>query len=81
MPVRLFFLADALLDSNWYHNALGGGLIFDRCRIIDYLPTDTDGSFAGVSVKVRTWLQCAAGNHTCEFLCDVIGRARTDTTN
>lgn len=36
-PVRMFFLAEALdLSQNWRNMSIDAGLLFDRCRIIDF---------------------------------------------
>ena len=37
-PVRLFFISESILRNRWYEHASEGGILFDRCRIMDYLP-------------------------------------------
>ena len=34
--IRMFFVAEALSRSSWRKPAMAAGLLFDRCRIIDY---------------------------------------------
>ena len=35
-PMRMFFVAEALGRGNWYNAASDAGLLFDRCRIVDF---------------------------------------------
>ena len=35
-PMRMFFVAEALHRGAWYNAASDAGLLFDRCRIVDY---------------------------------------------
>ena len=35
-PIRMFFVAEALPRLNWDHAGIEAGLLFDRCRIVDY---------------------------------------------
>lgn len=35
LPVRLFLITDTIRDS-WYYTVTQAGLLFDRCRLIDY---------------------------------------------
>lgn len=35
-PVRLFFLCEALSRNNWRDNSVDAGILFDRCRLMDY---------------------------------------------
>ncbi len=56
-PIRMFFIAEDLASSPKRRGvALDAGLLFDRCRIIDFC----DGVDSGVLVKVREWTEAAA---------------------
>ena len=55
-PVRVFFVAEALLNSRWYNAAVDSGLLFDRCRIVDFCENIGDSVFG----KVITWTTAAA---------------------
>ena len=55
-PVRMFFAAEAMSRLRWYSAASDAGLLFDRCRIVDFCDGLTDDVFA----KVRTWTEAAA---------------------
>ena len=55
-PVRMFFISEALARSNWYNSAVDAGLLFDRCRIVDFCDNISDE----VMDKVRSWTQAAA---------------------
>ena len=35
-PMRMFFVAEALHRGDWYNLASDTGLLFDRCRIVDF---------------------------------------------
>ena len=55
-PVRAFFVAEALLQSGWYNIVADSGLLFDRCRIIDFC-----NSISGDTLdKVISWTAAAA---------------------
>ena len=36
LPVRLFFLCEALSRSTWHSSSSDAGILFDRCRLMDY---------------------------------------------
>ena len=55
-PVRMFFIAEALSRSHWASVSRSAGLMFDRCRIVDfsdYISTD-------ILKEVQTWTDAAA---------------------
>ena len=35
-PIRMFFISEALSSVGWRNNAVNAGLLFDRCRIVDF---------------------------------------------
>lgn len=37
-PVRLFFMTSRVQHREWYDCSVDGGVLFDRCRILDYAP-------------------------------------------
>jgi hypothetical protein len=56
-PVRLYFIADRVIDS-WYDRCVDGGIVFDRCRIVEHateLPHD-------LLQKIEAWVRAAAGS-------------------
>ena len=55
-PVRVFFVAEALLQSGWYNIVADSGLLFDRCRIVDFC----DGINRDTLDKVTSWTTAAA---------------------
>lgn len=59
MPVRAFFVAEALPRSVWRNSAVEGGLLFDRCRIVDFI----NGASDDVLNKVQTWTAAAWARH------------------
>ena len=65
LPVRAFFVSEALLRSGasarcqWYEHSTDAGLLFDRCRTVDFC----DGVTDDVLEEVRTWTEAAAENN------------------
>ena len=55
-PARAFFLAEALPRSRWRYSAVNAGVLFDRCRIVDFA---RDAS-ADLLAKIRDWTEAAA---------------------
>jgi hypothetical protein len=51
-PVRLFFISESILRNGWYKHASEGGILFDRCRIMDYLPIKETPSFLS---QIKAW--------------------------
>ena len=64
-PVRAFFVSEALSRSGasarnqWYERATDAGLLFDRCRTVDFC----DGLTDDVLEEVRAWTGAAAGSN------------------
>ena len=55
-PVRLFFVSEALPRSRWRNASIDAGLLFDRCRIVDFCTkVGTD-----VMKKIEDWTKAAA---------------------
>ncbi len=57
-PIRMFFIAEALSVSHWYTIVSDAGLLFDRCRIIDFC--NCDNIDTDVLKKVTIWTDAAA---------------------
>jgi len=55
-PVRMFFIAEAISRLRWYSTASDAGLLFDRCRMVDY----SDDVSSEVLEKVTIWTETAA---------------------
>ncbi len=58
-PIRMFLVSEALPRgdrSNWYDLSRDAGLLFDRCRIVDYC----DGLCEDVLAKMKAWTSAAA---------------------
>jgi hypothetical protein len=51
-PVRLFFISESILRNRWYEHASEGGILFDRCRIMDYLPIKDTLPFLS---QIKAW--------------------------
>ena len=70
MPTRTFFVAEALPRTAWGRIASKGGLLFDRCRIVDF----SEAVRANVVEKIRTWTNDAAATVDLPSL-DAINKA------
>ena len=55
-PVRMFFVSEASRRSTWNNDAIDAGLLFDRCRVVDY-SYDVNNT---VFNEVSTWTKAAA---------------------
>ena len=55
-PVRAFFITEALPWSLWHNAVADAGLLFDRCRIIDF----ADGVNRAVLASLTAWTTAAA---------------------
>ena len=64
-PCARVFVSEALLRSGasarcqWYEHSTDAGLLFDRCRTVDFC----DGVTDDVLEEVRTWTEAAAENN------------------
>jgi len=57
-PARLYFVADRVVDR-WYHRSVDGGIIFDRCRVVEYaydLPP-------ALKRDILTWIKAVAARY------------------
>lgn len=59
MPVRAFFVTEALSRSLWRDTAMDAGLLFDRCRIVDCVDGDVSTEIAA---RVEAWTAGAAAS-------------------
>ena len=55
-PTRAFFLSEALPRSGWRDSAVDAGVLFDRCRMVDFA---RDAS-ADLLAKIQDWTKAAA---------------------
>ena len=55
-PIRGFFISEALSAADWYDAASDAGLLFDRCRIMDFCNVRDPGVLA----DIRSWTSAAA---------------------
>ncbi|MDE2842677.1 MAG: hypothetical protein OXN21_04760 [Chloroflexota bacterium] len=55
-PVRMFFISEALSSVDWRNQSVDAGLLFDRCRIIDYC-VGLDGA---ILQSLGNWTTAAA---------------------
>lgn len=55
LPVRMYFVADRV-KSHWYDRCVDGGIVFDRCRIMEYIT----GLPASLIRRIAKWAKAAA---------------------
>ena len=55
-PVRVFFVSESLPETNWHNMSVDAGILFDRCRIIDFC----DGVTPETLGKIEAWTEAAA---------------------
>lgn len=55
-PLRLFLVAESVPDTLWYSQTATAGVIFDRCRLVDYGKDLSDE----VLCDVKKWVHAAA---------------------
>lgn len=55
-PTRAFFLSEALPRSGWRNSAVDAGVLFDRCRIVDFARDASDR----LLTRIRAWTRTAA---------------------
>lgn len=55
-PIRMFFVAEALPQGHWYSTSVDAGLLFDRCRMVDFC----DNVSSDVLGKIKAWTGAAA---------------------
>ncbi len=55
-PVRMFFISEALSRCHWQNTAYEAGVLFDRCRIVDFC----DCVREDVLRKLQMWTTAAA---------------------
>jgi len=57
-PVRLYFITARVKQSKWHEVGVDGGIVFDRCRILDYAPPMPE-----LRVKWVAWTKAALASH------------------
>lgn len=55
-PVCLFFISDSLPSNEWFTKAVDAGIVFDRYRIMDYLPSKLDDKLLE---NIESWVESA----------------------
>ena len=52
----MFFLAEALPHAQWWSTAVDAGILFDRCRVVDFCRDPAPM----ILQKIRDWTMAAA---------------------
>jgi len=59
-PVRMFFVSESIGDSKWGERCDTAGVLFDRTRIMEFLPENMDEELLG---RIKTWNRAAIVKH------------------
>ncbi len=62
LPVRLYFITDRVIEQ-WYDHSKDGGVLLDRCRIMEYC---TDIPVA-LMKSIKAWVTAAASKHKLQI--------------
>ena len=62
IPVRLYFVADRII-GRWYDRCKDGGILFDRCRIMEY----ADNLPEPLMKRVNAWVGAALRSQRLAF--------------
>ncbi len=54
-PVRAYFVAEAVDRSNWKASSIAAGILFDRCRLVQY----SGGLSGDLLSRIRKWTSAA----------------------
>lgn len=55
LPVRMYFVTDRV-TARWYEHCVDGGILFDRCRLMEY----ATGISPELNKRLRKWVDAAA---------------------
>lgn len=64
IPIRMFFISEALSLDYWYDFSVDAGLLFDRCRIIDFYSNNDKKNNTGNVIlnKITLWNEDAVAS-------------------
>lgn len=54
-PLKMFFVAESFGNFKWEERCTNGGILFDRTRIMEYLPEKLEGEMSELLEKIRVW--------------------------
>ena len=58
-PLKMFFVAESFGKYKWGERCSSGGVLFDRTRIMEFLPDEVDGEMGELLSKIITWNEAA----------------------
>ena len=58
-PLKMFFVAESFGKYKWGERCSSGGVLFDRTRIMEFLPNEVDGETGELLSKIKTWNNAA----------------------
>ncbi len=79
-PVRAHFVAESVARRKWRHLSISGGLLFDRCRLVEYsahLPELVSADLTAWTDAARKWITESMGAARSDELRERRSRTRT----
>lgn len=58
-PLKMFFVAESFGKYKWGERSSNGGVLFDRTRIMEFLPDEVNEEMAELLSKIKTWNKAA----------------------
>lgn len=58
-PIKMFFVTESFGKYKWGERCNSGGILFDRTRIMEFLPVETDDELAELLDKIKIWNNAA----------------------
>lgn len=58
-PLKMFFVAESFGKYKWGERSSSGGVLFDRTRIMEFLPDEVDGEMGELLSKIIIWNKAA----------------------
>lgn len=58
-PLKMFFVAESFGKYKWGERSSSGGVLFDRTRIMEFLPDEVDGKMGELLSKIIIWNKAA----------------------
>lgn len=58
-PIKMFFVTESFGKYKWGERCSSGGVLFDRTRIMEFLPNEIDGELAELLERIKIWNMAA----------------------
>ena len=65
-PLRMFFVAESFGNYKWEERCCSGGILFDRTRIMEFLPENMDDEMIELLAKIQEWNSAALADESID---------------